>query len=196
MPRSSTPEAPPHLPLRLEATYIAKTLVFEGVLLVVAMCYKAIESEVEVFMTAFFEGILTDALDIIEATHKARIEMIQYQLRRAPRFAKEVEIADHVLPVLYRNVQLESMRLKISKTEEDMRGNLVGDGQEKEKPKNDIEVLGRDCDILEIDPRMAMENKVLFLRGQAGCGGTVLLRYCEKWWLDSGWINGTIYMSL
>jgi hypothetical protein len=128
MPRSSTPEAPPHLPLHLEATYIAKALVFEGVLLVVAMCYKAIESEVEVFMRAFFEGILTDALDIIEATNKARIEMIQYQLRRAPRFAKEVEIADYVLPVLYRNVQLESMRLKISKTEEDMRGNLVGDG--------------------------------------------------------------------
>lgn len=57
------------------------------------------------------------------------------------------------------------------------------------------------CEGLLMDAQHALdivdaENKVLFLYGQAGYGKTVLLRDCEKWWLDSGWINGTIYIDL
>lgn len=172
-----------------------------------AMAYKVVEEAVELFMSAFYQSLLVNGTSVESASRIARLGLIRNRQRRAI-YMYNVNLSDHIVPVLYTSVASGS---PLSQTEgakadsttlsylDKTLTSIKSLSPLKQRGTMSLDsvgqvLMGRDIDILSLESVLAASRLVL-LNGQGGCGKSEFLRHACQWWQASGWIKGSAYVD-
>jgi tetratricopeptide (TPR) repeat protein len=163
-------------------------LVKKGMQLVLAMRYSVSVSAVEILMETLYEKLFQEER-IETAISRGRQQLYNNKNRRA-RFGQQVELEDWVLPVVYKNRDVDFNLRSFTVEEEE----AFYSRQEKQHvfhmPQYGFH--GRDLDILKIEKQLLRHNHLL-LQGMGGAGKTTLLDYLAWWWQETGFVNWAFY---
>lgn len=169
-------------------TSYGRELVKKGMQMVLAMRYSISVSAAEILMETLYEKLFQQER-IEAAISRGRQELHNWKNRRA-RFGQQVELEDWVLPVVYKNRDVDFNLRAFTEEEEE----AFYSRQEKQHVFNAPEYgfHGRDLDILKIEKQVLRHNHLL-LQGMGGSGKTTLLDYLAWWWQETGFVNWTFY---
>jgi tetratricopeptide (TPR) repeat protein len=169
-------------------TSYGRELVKKGIQLVVAMRYSVSVSAVEILMETLYEKLFQEERFETAISH-GRQQLYNNKNRRA-RFGQQVELEDWVLPVVYKNRDVDFNLRAFSKEEEE----AFYSRQEKQHVFHPPQYgfHGRDLDILKIEKQVLRHNHLL-LQGMGGAGKTTLLDYLAWWWQETGFVNWAFY---
>jgi tetratricopeptide (TPR) repeat protein len=170
------------------ATGFGRELMKEGIQLVLAMRYSISVSASEILMEKIYEEIF-NGKHIEKAIACGRKELYNRK-KRSAWLGYEIELEDWLMPVVYKN---EEVNFKLeSSPEAEKIGSKKKNGNLKYYQVPQYGFFGRDLDILKIEKRLLVHNR-LHLQGMGGVGKTTLLRYMTFWWQDTGFIENAFY---
>lgn len=180
-------------------TNLAQIFLERGLSFVFAMSNKVLEGAVEIFTERFYYSLLQDQLDIAQAAEAARYALLQDQGRRA-LFSDNVKIEDFLNLVIYRHADTLLFQLHQDTT------TVIQEPPDLEIASRFLthnqlslfqrDLIGRDTQITELETLAdALKQKIIILYGQVGCGKTALLRYCEWWWVNTGYVDAALYLD-
>lgn len=180
---------------------IAKILSREGVQNILALSFETSEAAVQMFFRSFYWNFIVKRLDFSTAASKAR-EVLRESPSRCARFNLTRRLIDWFVPVVYNSGPPLSL---VSDEEVDDRSTASYQHTQPEiNMVVDLDLIGRDFDILRIEKRLlAMkpgESQVgtahaLYLYGEPGVGKSALLKYTGSLWTNSSFVDAAIYID-
>lgn len=201
---------------------IAETFVRDGVRAVIAFPYKVLNSGTEIFMSTFYQCLLTGSWDFAIALSEARRAMMEVQLREGS-FGIKVSIEDWIVPVLYHNGGTEvsvagddiggygtpgknDLRGIFSKFHGLLQANcpdpkLLVTRTEGRRQASLIssgtlpqgEIVGRDGDIFSMEGML--DTSILRVVGPPGIGKSTLVLHLCWWWKTTSLVQDTSYFD-
>ena len=169
-------------------TSYGRELVKKGMQLVVAMRYSVSVSAAEILMETLYEKLFHEER-IEAAISRGRQQLYNHKNRKA-LFGQQVELEDWVLPVVYKNRDVD-FNLRSFTVEEEETFYSHREKQHVFHPPQ-YGFHGRDLDILKIEKQVLRHNHLL-LQGMGGAGKTTLLDYLAWWWQETGFVNWAFY---
>lgn len=157
---------------------IALGILQAGVDECVAMTFNVVSRAVEIFMSVFYDAVLTKGLALDAAAAWAR-QALRLKPDRTSRYAASVPVYDYMIPICYTHTFPRDSGAY----------NFTGSLRFARRPPFH-DVVGREDDILSIETRLLSSEKGLWLCGRPGVGKTALLRHLSAWWLETGLATG------
>ena len=158
-------------------TSLGSRLMEAGMQLVVAMSYSVTVSAAEIMMRRLYEQLFAEQ-DIERAILASRKELFNQKQRRA-YYNTEIPLEDWLLPVVYRNGEVNFNLRDFTFDEEEEYYEGLDSKYEFQQPTYGFK--GRELDILLIEKALLSHN-ILLVRGMGGTGKTTLLNYLREWW--------------
>jgi len=168
---------------------IAKALIKEGLDTVVAMSFKAIASSVEQFIAVYYSMLLLGESTMVEATYAARKALQQHRMKDT-RYAVKVEVADSIVPVIYRSAS-PTQPVDISQITLPYIEGLC-----PPLPFDVDRVDGRENDVFLLETFLLLQSNVGLIVGPAAVGKTALLKHLCWWWKNTGFIEESLVYDM
>jgi hypothetical protein len=170
-----------------ETSYGSK-LVKKGIQLVLAMRYSISVSAAEIMMEILYEKLF-DEKSIETAISLGRQKLYNQKNRKA-MWGQQIELEDWVLPIVYKNRDVDFNFRPFTDREEEAFYNETEEKHFFIQPQYGFH--GRDLDILKIEKQVLQHNHLL-LQGMGGAGKTTLLDYLAWWWQETGFVKQVFY---
>lgn len=170
-----------------ETSYGLK-LVEKGIQLVLAMRYSVSVTAAEIVMETLYEKLF-DYKSVETAISLGRRRLYN-QKNRGARFGQQVELEDWVLPVVYKNRDVDFNLRPFTGEEEETFYTELEKKHVFHPPRYGFH--GRDLDILKIE-KMVLGHNHMLLQGMGGAGKTTLLDYLAWWWQETGFVKKAFY---
>jgi hypothetical protein len=164
---------------------LAKTLACKGVPIVIGMAFEISVESAVTYASRFYSSFLSGD-PFYTSAWKAR-SALRNNKERDGRYLRKVEIDDWIAPVIFSGkfVQIELLGVSRSKLQ-----------QLQPSTSQNLQLYGRDVDILEIETLLLDRKRILVLDGLAGIGKSYFLKYLSVWWQSTGFIKGTVHVDL
>ena len=162
---------------------VARFFVQNGVLMAIGMRYEILDSAAEIFTKTLYRQLLRHKQNLWEAAPVARLAM-RTNPQRWTRFNTQVDVQDYVTPVLFSRSDLILMHNPTSETA----------GTEMEVPHDEMNLFGRESDLLSIETKLVNSN-VLLLNGSAGAGKTHFMQHICWWWKATGFVEDFVFID-
>lgn len=170
-------------------TSFGKALADSGLKVVIAMCYSISISAVELLIDVLYRKILSN-VPIQKAIVNSRQELYNKKQRKAT-LDFNIELEDWVLPVIYKNSDVE-FNLCDFKNEDEKNQFYHRISNVEEQKCIEYGFFGRDLDILKIE-KLILHHNHLLLFGMGGVGKSSLINYLTLWWRKTNFVKGTFY---
>jgi len=171
-------------------TSYGRELVKKGMQMVVAMRFSVSVSAVEILMETLYEKLFHQ--ERIEVAISRGRQQLYNSRNRQARFGQQVELEDWVLPVVYKNRDMDFNLRSFTEEEEEAFYSRKEKQHIFHPPQYGFH--GRDLDILKIEKQVLRYNHLL-LQGMGGAGKTTLLDYLAWWWQETGFVNWAFYFA-
>lgn len=170
------------------STNIATRLIQGGVSEVIGMSFKITSSAVEIFTFEAYKALLMQGCSLHEAAARGRRSLRECTARMT-KFGHSVEAVDSPIPVCYTwNEAGCKMSYDMMKAPQKI--------VEADTSLQEMTLLGREEDILDLESAFLSENPVTLLVGQAGIGKTDLLKHLHWWWEKTSIVKRSAYIDL
>ncbi|WP_372949012.1 tetratricopeptide repeat protein [Mariniphaga sp.] len=176
-------------------TSLGYQIIRKGVQTVMAMRYSLSVTAAEVMMQRLYESLFDTpsgvAVKIDRAFADARTELFRDKERNA-RLGYTIKLEDWVLPIVYKNREVDFKLRPFTGAEED-EFYLQRESQFKfVEPKFGFH--GRDIEILQVEKHL-LRNNHLLVQGMGGSGKTTILKYLGTWWQRTGFVKEVFYFG-
>ena len=205
-------------------TNLAKALVKCGIPSVLAMSYDVIPSFVAIFYKSFYKALLQSKSDVAEAVTTARQALLS-QKQRAVGYGLSVELADWIIPVLYKshdvtfsiatpdvigsNPSSDDKTIETTSSREKLLGRLLPNFQFSEEfysavrenstaQKSTNRMHGRGLEVLYVEALLLNPDsrRTLCLSGKPGIGKTHFVKGLADHWFRTGCVsNKPLYID-
>ncbi|KAF2669780.1 hypothetical protein BT63DRAFT_423766 [Microthyrium microscopicum] len=162
-----------------------RSLVQEGIPMVLGMQYKLLETAAEILTTTLYEGLLARNQSLPDACAYARSKLRAIPSRRT-NYNTTVRVLDYMNPVLFMAERFE---------EPDLRE--IGNAPQVAANAFEVEqgLLGRESVMLDMENDFLTFSNLGFLTGIAGSGKSALAAHLSWWWKATGLICGTLHID-
>ena len=183
----------------IEETSLGKTLLDEGVNLVLAMRYTVSVTAAYILMKKLYSELFREK-SIGEAISLSRRSLYDDRSRNAA-LGYTIDIEDWVLPIIYQREDVVfSLR---DRTAEEERIYYANKARHTHLPPPRFQFVGRDLDILKIEKLLTptsadfTRRNHLLIKGMLGIGKSALLKYLAAWWRNTNFrgINNCLYLD-
>ena len=165
----------------------SRTLVQEGISMVLGMQYKLLETAAEIVTTALYQDLLGRGRSMADACSNARSKLRQNRGRRT-NYNITVDVVDYMNPVLFMAEHFQELDFQPPAEQRRLSTWF--------KAADDVPVveglLGRESFILGLENDLLTVKNVAFLSGSAGSGKSALAEHMSWWWKATGLIEGTL----
>ena len=162
---------------------VARFIVQYGVPMAIGMRYEILDSAADIFTKTLYRQILRHKQTLWEAAPIARLAM-RTNPQRWTRFNTQVDVQDYITPVLFSRSDLILMHDSTSEAA----------GTEMEVPHDEMNLFGRENDLLSIETKLVNFN-VLLLNGSAGAGKTHFMQHICWWWKATGFVEDFVFID-
>ena len=178
-----------------ELSNAASSLVRHGIKTAVGMSFNIYSRSADRFMKEFYGYYIGQNVSILQAVAYARSTLRQNKMRMS-RYHTEVELEDHVVPILYHQESaLRHLDFQyISAQKHQVKAAAL--------PYNSIaqpfvDLVGREGDLLRLEEDLARSPGIkIHLQGPPGVGKSALLMEAKQWWQTTGLFRQIVYVQL
>jgi tetratricopeptide (TPR) repeat protein len=193
-PLAPLPEGEGNTAIAVTETSLGARLMDAGMRMVVAMAYSVTVDAAKLLVTQLY-GELFAGVAIDRALQRAR-RALHGRKERSVYFGQKVDLEDWLLPVVYRNQNVDLKLRRMYPEEQEAYFAAAGARfQFGQGFRTEYGFVGRDLEILQIERGLIREGNVLMLYGMGGTGKTTLLQYLRDWWVQTGFVAGVSYFG-
>ncbi|KAG9228420.1 hypothetical protein BJ875DRAFT_446896 [Amylocarpus encephaloides] len=178
----------------------ANVLVRSGIHFVLAMSYQIIDNVVEMFMERFYSSLLVHGRDVGQSAHDGRqdasispLRVLSSSCRSGSSAARDrgtIRIMGRLIDSMRQSSPSLERFAPVHHSFSRLKEKVLR--RPKDIPSRQDEILGRDYCILDMEHIL---KRKLLLHGQGGCGKTSLLKYCERCWKKTAFIDDSYYFE-
>jgi hypothetical protein len=175
---------------------IAKIFQKQGVENVLAMSFKITSSAAELFMSAFYRGLLVDGSSFAASAAAARRALYLTSSRPA-RFGLRRNLCDSFVPVVYGSGE-DWVIISVPEEMQCCPSKLVDRSLTRNNGATltlvSPEVLGRDFDVLRLE-KLLLQGGLVSVHGLAGVGKSTFLRYASSISKTTAFVDAVIIID-
>jgi CHAT domain/NB-ARC domain len=164
----------------------ARLLIEKGVSVAIGMSFNILDSAAKIFVRTLYSEYLGNRRSLPESVRIAR-KALQRNPRRRTRYATEVNIQDHITPVIFCSREM------------DMPYALDHNVHDEDHPENiDEELIGREASMLDLENIFLLDedDNIISLHGPPGVGKSAFLHHLSCWWEITGLIRRSILVDV
>ncbi|KAK5655576.1 hypothetical protein OQA88_5507 [Cercophora sp. LCS_1] len=145
----------------------------------IAMTLNVLSRAVEIFMSIFYDAVLTKGLGFDAAAGWAR-QALRLKPARTSRYATNVSVYDYMIPIYFTTTPPKAADAFTFK------------GRSLQFPRKAPfgDLVGRENDIMSMETYLLLSDQAPFLLGRPGVGKTALLNHLSSWWKETGLVTG------
>jgi hypothetical protein len=180
-----TPAVPQWIVLQPPTSNFATLLIEKGVSVAIGMSFNILDSAAKIFVRTLYSEYLGNRRSLPESVRIAR-KALQRNPGRRTRYATEVNIQDHITPVIFCSRDMDMIYTL------DHNGHDEGDLEH-----TDEALIGREVSILDLENIFLLdEDNIIALQGSPGVGKSAFLHHLSWWWETTGLIRGSILVDV
>ena len=174
---------------------LAEVFISAGVINVLAMSHRLLESAANPFVKEFYHAFLIEAQPFSIAAASARA-VLRANPMRTTRFRGSEPLLDWIIPVVYTSGE-DTIFAHDVESACNTRPQRLASDDEEERDEEEIaeDLVGRGGDVLRVD-RLVVEHNIVMILGSPGVGKSVLVDHLCRLWRQTASFDFIIHINV